>query len=297
MPKTKRASIIFQYFQVCCMDGDEVTERLFPLSDWINQMVDTDLDARNTQLPNIFGRLDDIKNTSPNNFYGFDFMRMDEISDAYKVKEDSKAEHIDLDPDEYMGKSTAAIYDNQRNIIMIQKNRAGYSSVSINAYINATSQVGKCYLRPVINIVALEDCMINRVAKLQVRFANVRAYRPGESAPMERIVAGMNDMECVSGYVEVGMGYNRIESLKRDTVCEAVRDIRNNHDNIHSAQIALSDDRKTDILDLFDNIEKSRVSFVLPARGELGFEERINQMDTEYTDKIPAIMRALYSDQ
>lgn len=289
----RRANIRFQYFEACCLEGDQKTEQLFPLELWIDQMEKTPLERRIREEIGIKGRLDDIGLTTPSEYYGLNFMRMDEISDAYKVKENAQAEHIDLAPDEYMGRSTAAIYDSARHILMIQRNRGGYGVSSIQTYINSTSEVGLCYLRPIFNMLQVEACIHNRVARVDVRFANIRGFRAGESETFERIVDAMNETEGITAHIEIGMGYARNESLNRDTICQIVEDVRNNRDNISSAKIVLDDDVKTAIFDLFENAEGDNIIFTLPTRGELGFEVRINDMDGKYTTSRARIVRAL----
>ena len=293
MAAPRRANIRFQYYEVCCLEGDQKTEQLFPLEVWIDQMERTPLEHRIRDEVSIKGRLDDIGLTRPSEYYGLNFMRMDEVSDAYKVKENAQARHIDLDPDEYMGRSTAAIYDSTRHILMIQRNRGGYGTSSIQTYINSTSEVGLCYLRPILNMLQVEACIRNRVARVDVRFANIRGFRAGKSEVFERIVDAMNETEGITAHIEIGMGYARSESLNRDTICQIVEDIRDNRDNISSAKIVLDDDVKTAIFDLFENAEGDNITFTLPARGELGFEVRINDMDGKYTASRARIIGAL----
>jgi len=293
MPQPKRAKIYFQYFEVCCIDEEDRTERLFPLEDWIHDIHRLPLQERIVDGVYIKGRVDEIRMTYPREYYALDFMRMDEVSDAYKVTEEDRASHIGLDEDEYMGRSTAAIYDSQNHILMIQRNRGGYCSKSIETYINATSGQGLCYLRAILNILEANECMRNRVAKIDVRFANIRDFRPGRSAAFEQIVEAMNSTEGLTGHIEIGMGYNRNETLAQETVCEMIEDIRANRGSVSSAKIVLDDYTSSAIIDLFDNVENDTLIFTLPIRGELGFGERSDRMDERYTESRNRILRAL----
>lgn len=284
----------FQYFQVCCIEGDQKTEQLFDLQHWINYMNKLQLSDRVKDLNGVKGRLENIM-TTEHEFYALNFMRMNDYSDAYRIKEDAVAEEINLEEDEYLGRSTAVIYDANCHIMMIQSNRGGYGVSSIETYINNTYQHENriCYLRPIYKGFDVGKCLRNRIGRLEIRFANVRAYKSGRCKPLERILNGMRQTACLTGRIDFSMGHSRQNSLDPETVSLMIDDIRENRSAISSAKIVLDDDGKSTLFDLFQDVEQDKITFYRQPGGGLGFEHRINSMDAKYWESRGRISTSL----
>lgn len=293
MAGSSSVTVKCQYFQACCLEGDEKTERLFDLQNWINDVEQMSIEDRIRNVNNVRGRLESIYITSDHKFYALNFMRMDDYSDAYKLKESKAAEHIELEDDEYLGRNTVAIYDERQNILMIQGNRGGYGVAAIQTYINSTSTRDMCYLRPIYSYFDAERCFKDRIARLEIRFANTRAYRPTKSHPLERIVQSINEIEGMVGRIEIGMGYNRTESLNQETIYEIVDDVRANRDAISTAKVRLDDDTKSVIFDLFQDAERDELKYNRQAMGDLRFESLANCMDRKYWSSRNRVLRSL----
>ena len=58
-----------------------------------------------------------------------------------------------------------------------------------------------------------------------------------------------------------------------------------NREAVSSARITLSDDQKSSVFDLFDNICSDKINFEVPARGELGFKFMVGKMIEKYNEK------------
>lgn len=293
MARASSVTVRCQYFQPCCFEGDEKTERLFDLQNWIDDVEKMSIEDRVRNVNGVKGRLESIYLTSDHQFYAFNFMRMDDYSDAYKLKESKAAEHIELEDDEYLGRNTVAIYDARKNILMVQSNRGGYSVAAIETYINSTVTHDMCYLRPIYNFFDAERCFKDRVAKLEIRFANTRAYRPTKSRPLERIVQSINEIEGMVGHIEIGMGYNRTESLNQETIYEIVDDVRANRDAISTAKVRLDDDTKSVMFDLFQDTERDELKYNRQAMGDMRFESLANCMDRKYWSSRNRVLRSL----
>lgn len=141
--------IKFTYYDVVTQTDDN-KEVLYDLRKWLNVISQKELPDRIKTLSNVQGRLETAQIIEPG-YYALNFMRLDEASDAYKAKESQKAEHIDLEADEYLGRNTVAVYDKKKHIILIQNNRGSYSANAIQNYINATNDGTVCYFRPVLD--------------------------------------------------------------------------------------------------------------------------------------------------
>lgn len=295
----KTVAIEFQYFQVCCLDDSTKTEYMYDLRKWISK-INSDFgkfDERVREVNNIKGRVENIDLTDDEQFYALNFMRMEEISNTYIVRESERAQHIDLEDDEYIGRNTVVLYDSKINVVMVQRNRGGYGVAAIESYINSFNESNKlCYFRPISNefeYVGQKGSFL----KLDVRFANIRNFRAYNSKAFERVLDACNELECVTAHLEIGLGYARGEELNANTIQEAISDIRDarNRDSISAAKVKFSDDQKSEIFDLFDNLVHDVLYFTVPTRGELGFHEMVERMAKQYRERSRAKVLNLLS--
>ena len=139
-----------RYYQVREMINDEVTENIFDLRSWIASVPQTDLEDRCKEENAVKGRVEEVVRVGDSEVYAMNFMRMDEVSTSYILKEADPAEHIDLEEGEYIAKNTVCLYDADDGIIMIQRNRGGYSEKAIQSYINMFLDKDKCCLLPIM---------------------------------------------------------------------------------------------------------------------------------------------------
>lgn len=283
MPKSKRVKAKFQYFQACCLTGGEGEEELFDLFEWIDIFSRKPIGKRALEVNGVKGRLERTLPISHYGFYALSFMRMDELSDTYTMKEDSQAKHVDLEEDEYIGKRTTALYDPATHILMVQCNRGGFGASHIESFVNQSGVCGDmCYLRPIMNQRTLEMMLERGIGKVDIRFANVRTCIPDQSKDFEGIVEAFSRLESITAHVELGLGYSGEKELNKETVSGFLHDVIANKDSISRAKVALSNDKKSDMIDLFENAEHDWIDFVLHARGEIALEEAANNMAEKY---------------
>lgn len=288
MNDKKRVSIRFQYYQLCTFDGDSYTEDLYDLIGWIEKVTNLSLKERKREISGIEGRLETVKPVLNDTMYALNFMRLDVLSNTYIVKPDKRAKHVDLEENEYIGKNTVAIYDPKYSVLMLQCNRGSYGVSGIESYINSFNDSDElCYIRP-ISYELPEKVLNNAPAlKLDVRFANTRQVNVKNSRLFAKIIDACNQMECYTAHFEFGLGHNKGEELKKDTIVEAVRVVKDpaNKDAVSAARLTLSDDQKSNVFDLIDNIYDDKIDFTVPARGELGFKTMTDSMIEKYDEK------------
>lgn len=288
----KTVAIEFQYFEVCGLDDTIKTEYRYDLRKWISKLsreVST-WDERIKDVSNIKGRLENIDLAADDQFYILNFMRMEEISNTYIVKESERAQHIDLEDDEYIGRNTVVLYDPRLNVVMVQRNRGGYGIAAIESYINSFNNPDElCYFRPISNEFEYTG-QNGSFLKLDVRFANIRNFRAYNSKAFERVIDACNDLQGLTAHIEIGLGYSRGEELNADTIQEAMMDIRDprNRDSISTAKVKFSDDQKSEIFDLFDNLVHDVLYFTVPSRGELKFRDMAERMAKQYDERSRA---------
>lgn len=147
----KTVNIKCKYYQLREVRNGEITENLYDLRQWMDDIEEIPLEQRIRNVNNIVGRLEEQVVIGDTECYVLNFMRMDEVSTVYKVKGNRPAEHVDIDieSNEYIAKNTVVLYDAERGIVMIQCNRGGYAEKSIQGYINAFFDTQVCCLLPI----------------------------------------------------------------------------------------------------------------------------------------------------
>ena len=288
----KRSTIKYQYYEVCCLDDDNQTDINYDFRNWILKIMGvSELANRIKNISGIKGRVENIELIHNEEFYAINFMRLDELSNTYLVREDEIAEHIDLEDGEYIGKNTVVLYDPRLHVVMVQCNRGGYGISAIESYVNSFNDENDlCYFRPIVSQLNVQKCLDGMTTKMDVRFSNIREYESEDSAEFEEIVDSFKKMECITAHVEIGMGQgrNRENNLNPETVYNAVNDIIRNRNCISSAKIVMTDDEKSSVFDLLINIESDKITFPIEARGELGFGFMADKMSEKYDERARA---------
>ena len=289
----KHIKIKCRYYQVRAVVNGEVSVNTYDLRPWIDIMNGKLYTERKRILNGVMGRLEEQVQFENEEYYAFNFMRMDEFSSSYKTKDDAAAEHIDIDviDDEYIAKNTVAFYDPEKSILMIQCNRGGYSESSIQNYINSFFQEQRCCLLPIFeNIDVFSDA--NEYMKLDVRMGNLSEFVPTRNSCFESLIQafrqldGLTAHECgysIPNYiVEIGLGHNRTKRLNGEQVRVALADLNNNRGCVSSAKVKLTDDQITGVYDLFDHIGHDEMECTIDEHGEIGFEYLAQRMYDTY---------------
>ncbi|SHK31059.1 DUF6731 family protein [Hespellia stercorisuis] len=285
MAEKKRIGIKYQYYQICTFDGDEYTEKLYDLLGWMDRVSKLSRGETVHEVSGIEGRIENIIPVYDDMFYGLNFMRLDVISNTYILERESKARHIDLSDDEYIGKNTVVLYDEKRSVAMVQCNRGSYGVHALQNYINSFNSPNElCYFRPIHDELRLDDLNDRETLKLDVRFANTRNFKPINSRFFEQVIDAYNQIECYTAHIECGLGYTKGSVLNKETIYDIASDIRNpqNDGTVSSAKLTLTDDQKSSVYDLFENICYDKIDFTIPARGELRFEDMAQKMAVKF---------------
>lgn len=288
MNDKKRVSIKYQYYQLCTFDGDEYTENLYDLVEWLGRVGKLSLEDKVHEVSGIEGRLENAKPVLNDTLYALNFMRLDILSNTYILEKGSEARHVDLDENEYIGRNTVVLYDPKYSVVMVQCNRGSYGVSGLESHINSFNDgMDLCYFRPIYNEITEQHLMEGHALKIDVRFANTRQFNPGKSRFFNKVIDACNQLQCYTAHIECGLGYNRGDELEKETIVEVVNEARNpiNKEAISSARITLSDDQKSSVFDLFNNIYSDKIDFVIPARGELSFSYMTSQMISKYDEK------------
>lgn len=285
----KRVTIKYQYYQLCTIIGDETTEYTYDLREWIGRLKSLSLQDRIKDIDGISGRLENIALVHNDEFYVLNFMRLDVVSNTYVLAPDTMARHVDLGENEYIGKNTVVLYDPRYHVAMVQCNRGSYGTFALQSYVNSFIGDGNlCYFRPIDYDYDNVDLLKKQFLKLDVRFANTRGLVSKNSKTFEDIIKLCNQVECKTAHLEFGLGYNygHHDELEAETMQGIVREIRSgdNRELISSARITLSDDQKSEVFDLLQNILNDKINYKVPPRGELSFYTLSKEMSKKYSE-------------
>lgn len=280
--KGKKKSIKFTYYEVVSLVNEN--EVLYDLLNWLYKISGITIENRIRLINGVQGRLEDVKIIG-NDFYALNFMRLDEASDAYKVKESNKAQHIDLDDDEYLGRNTVALYDPKKHIILIQNNRGSYSANAIQNYINGTNDGDICYFKPMIDAFDVNRCKNGRIKRLIATCSAVNDFRPENSKNFERLITSCRELGGYTFHIDIGIGYGKDKALNNQSVYEDVNVLLQNRNCLSTAKVELADDEISGVFDLFDNLHIGKFDIMVPDRGELDFLHLAKNMYTIYINE------------
>lgn len=278
---SKTVKIKCRYYQVREFVNGDITANIYDLRPWIADMSTKSFSDRCKEENTVKGRVEDIAQLGETEMYGLNFMRMDEISTSYILKETDPAEHIDLEDGEYIAKNTVCLYDAEAGIIMIQCNRGGYNEKTIQSYVNMFLGDQQCCLMPILEEVNFTK-QDTEYLKLDVRLANFKEFEPMAGSPMEQILEGMNRLDGINAHVELSLGSFKNARLNAPEVRSVIADLTNNRGCVSSAKIKLSDDRMSGVYDLFDNLCEDEIVCQINQNGGIAFGELAHNMNNVY---------------
>ena len=282
---SKKVDIKFQYFFVKKTDSDGN----YDLTKWLEKVADKTIEDRVKEFSGITGRLEDLRDKD--DIYGLLFMRMDDLSNTYKVKKTKVAEHIDLDIDEYLGKSTVALYDPDKHILMIEKNRGGFSYNSIESYICLDMFNGErnIKLQPIYTGNNINTKIINKkIRKIEIRLTSLPSvYNIDNNKNFSKIINALKQYGCYTATLTFGIGRGRLDkSLDKETIIETISELKDNRSSVSSARVQLTDDEKSELIDIFDDLEHEYIRFEIPQRGEINFDDMLMKMAERYKENL-----------
>lgn len=283
----KTVPIRYQYFEVCSLDKDDPLDEYYDLRRWISDMSEKCLEERVVDINGINGRLETLS-VKEDKYYFLNMMRLDVVSNTYILAPNEEAHHVDLKENEYIGKNTVMMYDADLHVVMIQCNRGSYGVQGIQSYINYFIKGDKkVYFRPINDDFRFPvGDQQRRYLKLDVRFANVHDVVVKNNRSFEKILEVCNELDCLTAHVEFGLGYTKGRKLEEETVQGIIKDLQDgdNRSAISLARITFSDDQKSELYNLFDNIFNDSITYRIPARGELEFSMMANKMYERYIE-------------
>lgn len=279
----KKVKINCKYYLVQSVSrgGNEI--KLYNLLEWIDEINKKSYEERKKGIKDVVGRVESLKHRDKSKIYALNFMRLDEYSSSFKVKDDRPAEHINIEIDngEYIGKNTVCLYDSEHGIIMLQTNRGGYTEKAVERYINSFFEDNVCELTPIIKEIDILNTG-EAYRKLDIRLANINSFQATKDSWFEAVIEGMNEVEGINVHLEVSCGNAKNHTLHLSRVRTLLRDIFQNRECVSSANVTLADEKIEGIYSLFDNICNDTIEYEIGDNGGISFERIFDGMYKRY---------------
>jgi len=253
--------IRLEYYEVVCKkntDPANMPDRPFDLNLWIEKAEKLSLEAKTFDYYQERARLDKYWLDKVTGYWFLNFIRLRETNIPTMAKIDRESEPLVLEDDEYLGEEVNGLYDDKLNILMLQRNRFSLGVEGIEKYINLlwNSDQETIYLRPICPLGVQERAKkAYEYRKFTIRFADIKNndLDINEKKPLKRIFSGLKEYKAINAEVTVTMGYNKNESLNKETVKETINEIIANEGLISKAEISMreTDDSNVEVIDLF----------------------------------------------
>ena len=288
MPKAN-VSLRITYYR-CLSENGDARYDLSPILTIINN---SPLGNREITIRGIKGRLEKLKAVDDfPHLYAFCFMRMDNMSDAYRVKAYQEAEHLDLEEDEYLGTSTFGVYDAARSALVIQTNRGGLSSGLMQCYFNEFAEE-RCWFQPLVNTEDMKLLIDSSASRaIEITLCDVSAAYVTKSKEFEGIVQSAHQLGGKTCTLRVSVGRERNRQLNRVSLSTFLSDLFENAAYVSNAKISLKRNNgqaNQEDLNLFTPLIRDVVSVPVNIGKEINFDEAVKAIAKCYTDRMVSL--------
>ena len=278
---SRKVNITCRYYWVKSYTEEGTSEDKYDLLEWFDKISDMTLAELTQQVGQVKGRLDEI--TQRGAFYALNFVRMESYSSTYIVTEEEKAKHVDIsiEDDEYIGKNTVAIYDSNRQIIMLMGNQGGFSAHTITSYINSFFESPVCFLDP---IKTKKDFMgpEKKYGKIKLTISSVNDYVQKNGCAYEDALNRAREMDAMTMSFEFGTGRKKGVHLDADVVRTIISDAFNNMGVVSVARVKMEDEEGTAVYNLLENVKNTVISLKADSKGEIEYKVIADAMVNAY---------------
>lgn len=265
----------FEYYQLFIRKEGEDKYELFDLTEWMDFVKNISLEKRSKDYNGERARLEEDPDF---NYFFLHFVRLRATNIPSKAKIDTVVEPFELDDDEYLGEEVSALYDENKSILMLQRNKFSLGPSGIQEYVNLMwPEEDEIELRaiPIPNSFDLaKKPKIYR--KLNLRLADIdKKVSPsileGFKSPIKNFVSTYGEYEGINAQILITVGTQKDSELNEQAMRETIDDIENNKDLFSKAEISIRDHDSAPVetIDLFDGQAHDFSTFRLETRGTL----------------------------
>ncbi|MBC1934876.1 hypothetical protein HCA69_00770 [Listeria grandensis] len=272
--KKRIRTVNFEFYRVCALeeDGSEVYYDLFGLLDYIKEK---DLSKRSIGYSGETARLDSIylEEVRPYKLFQMHFCRLrDDVPAKANILSD-ELEDINLDENEYVAEDINLLYDNDLNILMVQRNMHSLSPSGVEFYLNSfldkmiADNKMTIYLKPIIDTQAIKKSKKSETfRKLTLRTDN---------GSLNKLIQGpyakaFDDLKDLGGTtIEIIISSRSKKSkLNKDEVLRIIETIENDKEAFSKAELTgkRTEGSKIEKFDLLRGKYKVSREYNIPAK-------------------------------
>ena len=282
----RKVNVTCEYYYVKSYT-DEDRNALYDLQHWIAKIQEEALASRIKPIGNEYGRVEELRINEENEIFSMNFVKMEAYSSTYIVKKNAKAKHVDIDvdADEYIGKNTVVLYDAERHIAMVMKNRGGFSAYTITNYINSFYAEPVCFFEPI----KFKPDFFNpskKFGKIEIKITNTREFTSTSGVIYEEALRKAADMDAETFAFEVTSSRKKSGELDPEMARVILTDAIRNMGIVSIAKVRMSDEHGTAIYNLFENVKKDIIRMEADSKGEVSYVDLSREMMKMYYKSI-----------
>lgn len=211
----------------------------------------------------------------------FRFMKLREDNIPSIVKENQEAVAIPLGDDEYIGEGLHLLYDNESGIAMVQINRFSLGLKKLERFLTYIwrEENERIRLIPILDDIVFDSGRRRKFRCIEIKFANISSRQEDGGRSLGSIMNLYNKFHGVSGYIKIGLGNTKRDTLNIDEVEEIVEDSLGD-DSVDGLKLHVKDDdaKPVEIIDLFDKVSKDILTFNMEDKTTLKYSYAARKM-------------------
>lgn len=294
--------IKIEYYKLYCAEdngngfGDD---KAFDLLIWMKRAMKLTLEERAKEYYQEKARLDNAYYDSKRNLWILSFSRLRETNIPNIAKVDREAEAIELDDDEYIGETAYAIYDEQRKILVLQRNIHSLGPTGIEQYMNLiwSEPTKMIFLRPIkVSNTRQTAKDAAEIRNITVRFADMKKQNKfGKDKTITKLFDALNQYDGVNAQITITMGNERNKSLDKSTINDTIDEALKYRDSISKLEVSLKRDESSnvEVLDLFQQKLYDFIFVNIEKRKTLSMEYLISRMSDKYNENLSRVQKEL----
>lgn len=228
MAKNKKLKV--NLFQVLRGDRD------VPLEDVLRELAQVEIQHRTSRVGAYDVRLEHIlepeSEGNPTPYWLMDFVKFRDTHGPGKAARNTAIRGFDLQPEEYFGEETAALYDPERKYLLLQYNHNGVKSTPISLYLNNFFQDDRRVANYEFRMKLDEASEVKlakkqHITKMHFKIAPMKftAAHRAEGVSLDRVLAFSNNHDGAS--IEITIAAARGEKLQKvNDILDSLRSFR-----------------------------------------------------------------------
>lgn len=294
-----RRNVKFQYFVLTrqkkikdCWKGMGKLD----IEAWMNKVLQNDLLNKTIDMGDAKASIDRAKWFEKDSVWVFRFMKLREDNIPSIVKENNEAKAIKLQPDEYIGEAIHMLYECETGIAMLQINRFSLGRERLEDLLSTIWNMAgeRIRLVPIMDKDQFEAMARRKYRSIEVSFANIEPQLESGKNSLGTIMGLYKKFQGVSGSIKISLGKKRKGTLSIDEISEFVTDAMVEK-SVKALKLHVKDDdsKPVEIIDLFDTIANSVITFKMENRTVLEYNYTAQLMIKSYKDKKIYLLKSI----